>query len=199
MNEAALGELAGWVTQAGLIGRSESEMMAGFCQRVNDAGVPLARAIVILDTLHPIYEGRAFRWRSDMPEAAEAVDYGRTNEGEAAENWRNSPFFHLLQSGETAMRAVWLPAIRRIFTADFLAEQAPVTVPTHGGKHGHPVCIARPVMDELLMLPPEAQASDVIHRYVSRTSYIEVPDSAILTDVDDRAAYAELMSREAPR
>ncbi len=69
-----------------------------------EAGVPLARAIVILDTLHPIHEGRAFRWRSDTPEVAEAVDYGRTNEGAAAENWRNSPFFHLLESGETAMR-----------------------------------------------------------------------------------------------
>ena len=104
MNEAALSELAGWVTKAGLIGRSESELMAGFCRRLAKAGVPLARGLVILDTLHPIYEGRAFRWRSDMPEGAAAVDYGRTNEGEAAENWRNSPFFHLLQSGETAMR-----------------------------------------------------------------------------------------------
>jgi adenylate cyclase len=104
MNEAALSELAGWVTKAGLIGRSESELMAGFCRRLAKAGVPLARGLVILDTLHPIYEGRAFRWRSDMPEGVEAVDYGRTNEGEAAENWRNSPFFHLLQSGETAMR-----------------------------------------------------------------------------------------------
>src|SRR5713226_4960014 len=104
MNETAFNELAGWVTEAGLIGRTESELMAGFCRRVAEAGVPLARATVILDTLHPIYEGRAFRWRSDMPEAAEAVDYGRTNEGEAAENWRRSPFFHLLQSGETAMR-----------------------------------------------------------------------------------------------
>jgi molybdenum cofactor cytidylyltransferase len=83
--------------------------------------------------------------------------------------------------------------------ADFLAKQAPVTVPVHDGKHGHPVCIARPVMAELLGLPPEAQASDVIHRYVSQTSYIEVPDSSILTDVDDQTAYAELMSREAPR
>jgi adenylate cyclase len=104
MNEAAFGELAGWVTEAGLIGRSETELMAGFCRRVAEAGVPLARALVILDTLHPIYEGRAFRWRSDIPEVAEAADYGRTNEGEAAENWRTSPFFHLLQSGETAMR-----------------------------------------------------------------------------------------------
>ncbi len=104
MNETTFNELASWVTEAGLIGRSETELMAGFCRRVVEAGVPLARALVILDTLHPIYEGRAFRWRSDMPEAAEAVDYGRTNEGEAAENWRSSPFFHLLQSGETALR-----------------------------------------------------------------------------------------------
>ena len=104
MNQTAFNELAGWVTEAGLIGRTESELMAGFCRRIVDAGVPLARAIVILDTLHPIYEGRAFRWRADAPEAVEVLDYGRTNEGEAAENWRRSPFFHLLQSGGTEMR-----------------------------------------------------------------------------------------------
>jgi len=104
MNEAAFSELAGWVTEAGLIGRTESELVAGFCERVIAAGLPLARATIILDTLHPIYEGRAFRWRADLPDTAEIVDYGRTNEGEAAENWRRSPFFHLLQSGERAMR-----------------------------------------------------------------------------------------------
>jgi adenylate cyclase len=78
--------------------------MAGFCRRLTKAGIPLARAIVILDTLHPIYEGRAFRWRADMPDAVEVIDYGRTSEGEAAENWRLSPFFHLLQSGGKAIR-----------------------------------------------------------------------------------------------
>ena len=104
MNETAFNELAGWVTEAGLIGRTESELMAGFCRRIAEAGVPLAHAIVILDTLHPIYEGRAFRWRASAPEAAEVLDYGRTTEGEAAENWRRSPFFHLLQTGGTEMR-----------------------------------------------------------------------------------------------
>jgi adenylate cyclase len=104
MDETAVNALARWVTEAGLIGRSESELMAGFCRRVADAGIPLARAMVILDTLHPIYEGRAFRWRGDQPELAEVVDYGRTNEGEAAENWRRSPFYDLLQSGQKAMR-----------------------------------------------------------------------------------------------
>jgi adenylate cyclase len=104
MDETVFNALAGWVTEAGLIGRTETELMAGFCRRVVDAAVPLVRAMVILDTLHPVYEGRAFRWRADAAEVAEAVDYARTNEGEAAENWRRSPFFHLLQSGEQAMR-----------------------------------------------------------------------------------------------
>ena len=104
MDQIAFNELAGWVTEAGLIGRTESELMAGFCRRVIDAGVPLARALVILDTLHPIHEGSAFLWRSDRPETTEVVEYGRTNEGEAAENWRRSVFFHLLQSGEKMLR-----------------------------------------------------------------------------------------------
>jgi adenylate cyclase len=104
MNDVIFSELAGWVTEAGLIGRAESELMAGYCQRISGAGVRLARSMVILDTLHPIYEGRVLRWRADMPETVEAVDYGRTNQGEAAEMWRRSPFFHLLQSGGTAMR-----------------------------------------------------------------------------------------------
>ena len=104
MDDAAFNSLSAWVTEAGLIGRTETELMAGFCRRVVEAGIPLARALVILDTLHPIYEGRAFLWRADRPETTEIVEYGRTNEGEAAENWRRSVFFHLLQSGEKMLR-----------------------------------------------------------------------------------------------
>src|SRR5271166_2372771 len=117
MNQAAFDELAAWVTKAGLIGRAENQLMGGFCRRIADAGVPLTRAMVILDTLHPIYEGRVFRWRADMPDDIEAIDYGRTNEGEAAENWQRSPFFHLLQTGEEALRRRLVPGN----PTDFLA------------------------------------------------------------------------------
>jgi adenylate cyclase len=104
MNQSVFDEIATWVTKAGLVGRSDNELMAGFCRRVACAGIPLTRALVILDTLHPIYEGRVFRWRADVPDVAEAVDYGRTNEGEAADNWRRSPFFHLLNTGGEVLR-----------------------------------------------------------------------------------------------
>jgi molybdenum cofactor cytidylyltransferase len=79
--------------------------------------------------------------------------------------------------------------------ARFHSDRPPVTVPTYAGEHGHPVCIARQLVDELLALPPGAKASDVIHRHVSRTIYLEVADSAVITDVDDPSAYAELLAR----
>lgn len=88
-----------------------------------------------------------------------------------------------------------LDTVRRV-AEGFRRDRAPVTVPVHLGEHGHPVCIARPVIDELLGLPVDAKASDVIHRHVGQTSYIEVVDQAVVTDVDDPAAYADLLARQ---
>jgi molybdenum cofactor cytidylyltransferase len=79
--------------------------------------------------------------------------------------------------------------------ARFRADRAPVTVPTYQSEHGHPVCIAREVITELLALPPGAKASDVIHNHVAQTLYIEVADPAVVADVDDPAAYADLLAR----
>jgi hypothetical protein len=54
--------------------------------------------------LHPIPEGRAFRWRIDAAAAVEGLDYGRANEGEAAENWRRGLSFAGCSRVETKMR-----------------------------------------------------------------------------------------------
>ena len=127
MDRAKIVELSAWLTEAGLAGEAETALLDGFCRRAIAAGVPLARAAVIIDTLHPVYEGRGFRWRREaaQPPAApdsagfwesigwreeagqpqtELVEYGPTNEGEAAENWRRSVFYHLLQQGGDELR-----------------------------------------------------------------------------------------------
>ena len=80
--------------------------------------------------------------------------------------------------------------------ARFRSHRAPVTVPTYAGEHGHPVCIARELIAELLALPSDAKASDVIHRHVAETDYVAVSDPAVVTDVDDPAAYADLLARQ---
>jgi adenylate cyclase len=103
MTEAEIAELATWITEAGLAGRTETAQVAGFCDRLAAYGLPLARAIVFIDTLHPVYEGRTFRWERDQPEAT-LVEYGSSAEGEGAERWRSSSFFRLIESGESLLR-----------------------------------------------------------------------------------------------
>jgi len=115
MNEAVFTELSAWLTKAGLAGTVETDIVAGFCERCVVAGLPLGRANVFIDTLHPVHEGRLFRWGYGDAEAP-LLEYGRTNPAalaasgadpkdlEMAERWRRSPFYRMLQSGESLMR-----------------------------------------------------------------------------------------------
>ncbi|MBV9861468.1 MAG: adenylate/guanylate cyclase domain-containing protein [Alphaproteobacteria bacterium] len=102
---ARFAELRAWLTEAGLAGKSETAILDGFCRRAGDAGLPIARGVMLIDTLHPIHEGRAFYWHREGGQPhTELVEYGPTSEGEAAETWRRSVFFHLLQTGESLFR-----------------------------------------------------------------------------------------------
>jgi adenylate cyclase len=103
MTEAEIAKLASWLAKAGLEGKMETALVEGVCNRAVAGGLPLARAMVLIDTLHPIHEGRAFRWDREKPEAT-LTEYGRTVEGEAAERWRTSPLYRLLMSGESLLR-----------------------------------------------------------------------------------------------
>ena len=98
-------ELHAWLIKAGLAGESETALLDGFCRRANDSGLPIARGVMIIDTLHPAYEGRAFFWRREAGQPqTEQVEYGPSDEGEMAELWRRSVFFHLLQTGGSQLR-----------------------------------------------------------------------------------------------
>jgi adenylate cyclase len=115
MNEAVFAELTEWLIQAGLAGTSETDILHGFCDRCVAAGLPLARGQVFIDTLHPVHEGRLFRWGVG-PNEAPLVEYGRTDldalaasgagpaDIEAAERWRRSPFYTMLQTGDSLLR-----------------------------------------------------------------------------------------------
>src|SRR4051812_36980300 len=94
-----------WLIEAGLAGRSETALLDGFCRHANEAGLPIARGVMIIDTLHPAREGRAFFWRREPGQKqTEQVEYGPSDEGEMAELWRNSVFFHLLETGGSQFR-----------------------------------------------------------------------------------------------
>jgi adenylate cyclase len=101
MDDGEIADLSAWITAAGLAGRSESAILAGFCDRLVARGLPLARALVLIDTLHPVYEGRAFRWTRAQKETT-LTEYGHTNDD--LNRWLHSPFHRLEQSGESLLR-----------------------------------------------------------------------------------------------
>ena len=101
MDSDQFAKLSAWITEAGLAGQSESAILAGFCGREVARGLPLARGLVLIDTLHPIYEGRAFRWTRAQKEAT-LTEFGRSDDD--VSRWQRSPFHLLEDSGEPLVR-----------------------------------------------------------------------------------------------
>ncbi len=104
MKDADIVRIAGWVVRRGLAGAAEEDLLREFCEKCRAAGLPLSRGHALIDTLHPVHEGRVFRWRDDESNDAAMVEYGRSDQGELAETWQRSPFYHLLQTGEEELR-----------------------------------------------------------------------------------------------
>jgi len=128
VNEALFSELSAWLTKAGLAGACETDIVSGFCERCVAAGLPLGRALIFIDTLHPVHEGRLFRWGFGRNEPA-LLEYGRTSldalaasgsdpkDVEVAERWRRSAHYRMLQTGESFLRRRLNPAAAEEFTA----------------------------------------------------------------------------------
>jgi adenylate cyclase len=117
IDEKQLTELTAWLAGAGLAGKSELTLVIGFCERAVAAGLPVARANVLIDTLHPVHEGRIFRWGHD-PSLPSEHEYGRTSQIVASGNlepafvpdppradvWRRSTFYRMRETGESLLR-----------------------------------------------------------------------------------------------
>ncbi|RLP27819.1 adenylate/guanylate cyclase domain-containing protein [Mesorhizobium sp. YM1C-6-2] len=104
MDEAEIAGIADWVVRRGLSGDDEVALLHGFCERCVGAGLAISRGIAIIDTLHPVYEGRVFYWSGDKPLETVMSQYEPTTGGQETATWLSSPFYHLLQSREGEMR-----------------------------------------------------------------------------------------------
>jgi adenylate cyclase len=96
--------LMNWLVRQGLTGLPENDLLRGFCQRCRAEGLGLSRGLVFIDTLHPIFEGRGFRWNDTETNESDSFEYGSTAEGDAAQNWRRSTFYHMLEHGHDELK-----------------------------------------------------------------------------------------------
>jgi len=105
MNRSQADDIAEWLAEAGLLGlRNEASLAQAFCERCVAAGLPIGRGFVMIDTLHPLHESRAFFWDEDPTTSFREEELGSSREGPGAAAWLNSPFFHMIQRRETLLR-----------------------------------------------------------------------------------------------
>jgi adenylate cyclase len=85
----------------GLNGVREDDLLGDLCERLLELGVPVQRALLGFDTLHPVVEGRVTRWSRDSGETSRS-EYTRADVNE--DDWLQSPFYALEQSRERFLR-----------------------------------------------------------------------------------------------
>ncbi len=137
----------------------EADILAGFCEACRQRGLNVDRAMALMDTLHPVYEGRAFRWDGNQVIERE-FEYGPSHQGIAAENWLRSSFYHLLETGGDEVRRrigfgdpidfFGLDTLKTDGHTDYLAM-------VHRFEEGAPS--ARWIVSILISLPPRERVS----------------------------------------
>src|SRR5919106_759251 len=95
-------DIVTWTVRVGLDELDQAELMAGYCERLVAAGVPIWRASIGANTLHPLIVAQGHRWLPDQGVHEEFFPRASTPEGE--EQWLRSPWRWLIESGERQMR-----------------------------------------------------------------------------------------------
>src|SRR5712675_2364712 len=134
--------LMNWLVSQGLTGLPENDLIRGFCERCCAEGLPVSRGMVFIDTLHPIFEGRGFRWNDAETNESDVFEYGSTNEGEAAEAWRSSIFYYMLENGHEELPVELANGVSPNFK--FMGELAEKGHKRRHRAHQHGAVVLRP-------------------------------------------------------
>jgi CTP:molybdopterin cytidylyltransferase MocA len=80
-----------------------------------------------------------------------------------------------------------------------LTGDAPIVLPTVGGRRGHPALFRRTLFPELTAGGLEEGARSVVHEHLEEAVLVEVPDTGAVTDIDTPEAYrAAFQERRGP-
>jgi len=98
----AADDIVAWTLGVGLDGMDQAELVAGYCDRLVAAGVPLWRASIGADTLHPLIVAQGHRWLAGEGVREEFYVRARSPEGE--QEWRQSPWHWMIENHRSQMR-----------------------------------------------------------------------------------------------
>jgi molybdenum cofactor cytidylyltransferase len=87
------------------------------------------------------------------------------------------------------LQAAFSPSDGNPDTLARASPSAPIVIPVHRGKWGHPVFLSREVFPDLLEPELEEGARTVVERHRDRVLQVEVDDAGVLADLNTLADY----------
>jgi adenylate cyclase len=94
--------IVAWTLSVGLDERGQGDLMAGYCDRLLAAGVPLWRASSGADALHPLIGAQGHRWR--IGEGVREEFFPRDSTPAREEEWLRSPWRWMIENHENQLR-----------------------------------------------------------------------------------------------
>lgn len=100
IEDAAITAISDWVIDSALSGIDADRLVREFCEKLNKAGIPIARAHVACSFLHPMFRSFSVTWSS-----VRGVERNRFGHATSrTEAWLLSPFKALLDGHQNEMR-----------------------------------------------------------------------------------------------
>ncbi len=103
-----LDSLADWLVTQALADADIEAVIAGCCDRLAEAGVPLVRAHFTFSVLHPLYSAVGYLWRKNG--GLEVSGYRHLRDGVEPDRYLNSPYYHLRKNKLASLRRAPLAA-----------------------------------------------------------------------------------------
>ncbi|MCH7555091.1 MAG: adenylate/guanylate cyclase domain-containing protein [Proteobacteria bacterium] len=100
IDSAEVQAISDWLIERGLRATGFETLIGGFCTRLAEAGVPLARAYVSMRTLHPSIAAFDMLWRPGRKIQTSLFGYDTAG----AMAWEKSPFFHMIKNKIPTLR-----------------------------------------------------------------------------------------------
>ena len=97
-----IAKISDWIVRAALADASEVDLVGGVCQRLEAAGVALARGIVATNMLDPTHDTRVVRWTRS--EGAREESISLSSDAKMHETFLRSPFYYLIHNQQPSLR-----------------------------------------------------------------------------------------------
>lgn len=103
MHDTPIERLSAALSRMTFDGADGRRLVDAACRLLQDAGLPLDRVVIGMDTLHPVMSGSVYEWRPTTEEVRRA-DYGRAVTKDDDIRWQRSPFFTLWEGRDDWLR-----------------------------------------------------------------------------------------------